>query len=50
MRKSEQTFKSGTAPVWLDSKNYNSTFYLVTLSEETDFGKKYGEQKSAYWS
>ena len=42
--------KTGPTPVWRDSKNYSSTFYLVTLSEETDFGRKYGEQENAYWS
>ena len=42
--------KTGPDPVWLDSENYSSTFYLVTLSEEIDFGRKYGEQKNAYWS
>ena len=30
--------KNGTAPVWLDSENYSSTFYLVTLSEEIAIG------------
>ena len=24
--------ETGPAPVWLDSENYSSTFYLVTLS------------------
>ena len=33
--------KTGTAPDWLDSKDYSGTFYLVTLSEEIDFGRKY---------
>ena len=42
--------KTGPAPVLLDSENYSSTFYLVTLSKETDFGRKYGEQKNEYWS
>ena len=42
--------KTGIAPVWIDSKNYSSTFYLVALSEEINFGKKYGEEKNAYWS
>ena len=32
--------KTGPAPVWLDSENYNSTFYLVTLGEEIDCGRK----------
>ena len=51
MRKSVCSYsKTGSAPVWLDSENYSSTFYLVTLSEEIDFGWKYGEQKNAYWS
>ena len=39
--------KTGTAPVWLNSKNYSSSFYLVTSSKEIDFGRKYGEQKNA---
>ena len=39
--------KTGTAPVWLDSKHYSSSFYLVTSSKEIDFGRKYGEQKNA---
>ena len=42
--------KSGPAPVWLDSENYSSTFYLVILSEEIDCGRKNGEQKNAYWT
>ena len=51
MRKSVCSYsKTGSAPVWLDRENYSSTFYLVTLSEEIDFGWKYGEQKNAYWS
>ena len=41
--------KTGTAPTWLDSKNYSSAFYLVTLSEEINSARKYGEQKNAYW-
>ena len=32
--------KTGPAPVWLDSESYNSTFYLVTLGEEIDCGRK----------
>ena len=42
--------KSGPAPVWLDSENYSSTFYLVILSEKIDCGRKNGEQKNAYWT
>ena len=42
--------KTGPVPVWLDSGNYSSIFYLVTLVEEIDSGRKYGEQKNAYWS
>ena len=42
--------KTGFASVWLDRKSYSSTFYLVALREEIDFGRKYGEQKNAYWS
>ena len=42
--------KTGPAPVWLDGENYSSTFHLVTLREEIDFGRKYEEQKNAYWS
>ena len=42
--------KTGPAPVWRDSENYSSSFYLVTLSEEIDFDRKYWEQKNAYWS
>ena len=42
--------KTGPAPVLLDRENYSSTFYLVTFSEEVDLGRKYGEQKNAYWS
>ena len=42
--------ETGTAPVWLDNKNFSSTFYLVNLSEEIDFRRKYGEPKNAYWS
>ena len=37
--------KTGLPPVWLDSQNYSSTFYLITLVEEIEFGGKYGEQK-----
>ena len=33
--------KTGAASVSLDSENYSSIFYLVTL-------RKYGEQKNAY--
>ena len=51
MRKNVSLYsETGSAPVWLDGENYSSTFYLVTLSEEIDFGWKYGEQKNAYWS
>ena len=35
--------KTDFASVWLDSKSYSSTFYLVALREEIDFGRKYGE-------
>ena len=41
--------KTGAAPVWLDSENYSSTFYLVTLSKKSDSGRKYWEQKNASW-
>ena len=37
--------KVGPAPVWLDIKNYSSTFHLDTLSEKIDFGRKYEEHK-----
>ena len=39
--------KTGPAPVWVDTENYSSTFYLVTLSEEIGCGRKNGEQKNA---
>ena len=42
--------QTGTAPAWPDSENFSSTFHLDTLREEIDFGRKYGEQKNAYWS
>ena len=42
--------KTGPAPVWLESKNYSSTFHLVALSEEIDCSRKYEEQKNAYWT
>ena len=42
--------KTGPAPVWLHRENYSSAFYLVALSEEIYFGRKYREQKNAYWS
>ena len=42
--------KTNPAPVWLDYENYGCTFYLVTLSEETDCGRKNGEQNNAYWT
>ena len=32
--------KTGSAPVWLDIKNYSSTFHLVTLSDKIDCGRK----------
>ena len=35
--------KAGSAPVWLDVKNYSSTFHLVTLSDKIDCGRKYEE-------
>ena len=38
--------KTGTVPVWLVSENYSSTFYLVTLNGELDFGRKHWEQKN----
>ena len=34
--------KTGPAPLWLGSESYSSAFYLVTLSEEIDCGRKYG--------
>ena len=42
--------KTVPAPVWLDSENYSSTFYLVILNEEIDCGRKYGKLKNAYWT
>ena len=42
--------KTGLLLVWLDSKNYSRTFHLVTLSDEIDYGRKYEEQKNAYWT
>ena len=33
--------------VFLNRKNYSSMFYLVTLSEEIDFGRKNGKQENA---
>ena len=42
MRKNVFSYgKTGTAPVWLDSENYSSTFYLVILGEEIAFGRRY---------
>ena len=35
---------SKTGPVWLDTKNYSSIIYLVTLSEEIDWGRKMGNK------
>ena len=35
---------SKTGPVWLDTKNYSSITYLVTLSEEIDWGRKNGNR------
>ena len=40
--------KTGPAPVRRDSKKYSSTFYLVALSKEIDFDRKYGEQNNGY--
>ena len=34
--------KTGLAPLWLGSESYSSAFYIVTLSEEIDCGRKYG--------
>ena len=42
--------KTDLAPVWIDSKNYSSTFYLVTLSEEIDYVIKNGKQMNVYWT
>ena len=42
--------KTGSAPVWLDIKNYSSTFHLVTLSVKTNCGRKYEQQKNPYWT
>ena len=43
--------KTGSAPVWLDSENYSSSFCLVVnLGEEIECGRKYEEQKKAYWT
>ena len=51
MRKNVFSYsKTGPPPVWLDIKNYSSTFNLVTLSEETDFNRKFEKQKKAYWT
>ena len=51
MRKNVFSYsKTGPAPVWIDSENYSSTFNLVSLSQEIDFGRNMGEQKNAYWS
>ena len=40
--------KTDLASVLLDGENYNCSFYLVTLSEEIDYDRKYGEQKNEY--
>ena len=40
--------KTSSPAVWLDSENYSSTFYLVTLSEETVCGRNNDEQNNAY--
>ena len=37
--------KTGPAPAWLDIENYSSTFYLVTLSEEINCGRKMGNKR-----
>ena len=42
--------KTGSASVSLDIKNYRSTFHFVTLSDKIDCGRKYEEQKNAYWT
>ena len=50
MRKNVFSYsKTGPAPVWIDSENYSSTFNLVSLSQEIDFGRNMREQKNAYW-
>ena len=42
MRKNVFSYsRTSPAPVYLDSQNYNSTVYLVSLSQEIDFGRKY---------
>ena len=42
MRKNAFSYsRTSPAPAYLDSQNYNSTFYLVSLSQEIDFGRKY---------
>ena len=38
--------KTGPAPLWRGSESYSSAFYLVTLSEEIDCGRKYWEKKN----
>ena len=48
MRKNVFSYsKTVPAPVWLNIKNYSSTFYLVTISKEIDCGRKCEEQKNA---
>ena len=51
MRKNVFSYsKTGSASVSLDIKNYRSTFHFVTLSDKIDCGRKYEEQKNAYWT
>ena len=42
--------KTGPVIAWLASENYSRTFYLHTLSEEINCGRKNGEQKNVYWT
>lgn len=42
--------KTVRAPVWIDSKNCSSNFYFVTLSVKSDWSRKNGERKHAYWT
>ena len=42
--------KTAPAPLWLDSGNYSSVFYLITLMAEIDCSRKYGEQNNTFWT
>ena len=35
---------------WVDSENYSSNLYLVTLDKGVGCGRKNEEQMSAYWT